>query len=180
MQRVARGLCLLLLCTAGCAARIPPELTASDIREITVADVVTAGATGQRVRWGGTIAGVEVKREETCLQIVARPLDRNLRPQADDRTAGRFWACRKGFLDPEIYQHGRRVTVVGRVRELREGTIGELPYRFPVVEVEGLVLWPRVVEPQVRYVVPGWYWWDPWLWGPPYNWPGWYGRLPYR
>ena len=159
---------VLSVLLAACGARMPKSLNLPEVRDVRIAEAQNGVGIGERVRWGGTISTVAVGQDETCLQIVARPLDERARPRLVDRSDGRFWACREGFLDPEIYARGRSVTVVGRLTEVREGIIGERPYRFPVVRVEELVLWPRSGPTQVPYITPVWYWWDPWFWGPPY------------
>jgi len=159
---------ILSVLLAACGAQMPNSLNLPEVREVRIAEAQNGVGIGERVRWGGTISTVVVRQDETCMQIVARPLDERARPRLVDRSDGRFWACSQGFLDPEIYARGRSVTVVGRLTEVREERIGERPYRFPVVRVEQLVLWPRSARTQVRYITPGWYWWDPWFWGPPY------------
>ena len=47
------------------------------------------------VRWGGAIASVENRRDETWIEIVERPLN-------TDKSAGRFLARVDGFLDPAV------------------------------------------------------------------------------
>lgn len=117
---------------------------------------------GQEVRWGGTIADVENRREETCLEVVGRPLQSSGRPADKDESAGRFLACIQEFLDPVIYSEGRSVTVQGIVAGREEGEVGAYDYTYPVVMVEQHRLWKPRPEPQQYAPDPFWYGPGPW------------------
>ncbi len=134
---------------------------------------------GKRVRWGGTIVTVENRRTETWLEIVARPLQRGGRPTSTGATTGRFFGRVAGFLEPETYQRGREVTVVGTLSQSITRTIGEFPYPFPVVNVETAYLWEQLPDYDPYYYRR--YYWDA-----PYYYPWWpygpfhhYPYLPY-
>jgi outer membrane lipoprotein len=124
-----------------------------------------------RVRWGGSIARVENRRDETWLEIVEYPLDEKGYPYATHESAGRFMARFRGFLDPAIYAVGRQITTVGTLTATTQGKVGEYPYTYPVVTVEQYRLWQEPREPDVIYYYPGpfWYyhpWYDPFYpWG---------------
>lgn len=157
MQRLLSILVVLLL--AGCATpgaeQSPPVPSLSAVRENPSAYL------GRAVRWGGTIAAVENRSAETCLELVARPLGSNGRPRAEDISSGRFIACVDGFLDPAIYSQGREVTVEGMLTGTREGQVGDYGYVYPVVTVEQQRLWqPRPERP--RYYAPDPFWYGPW------------------
>lgn len=162
---------LLGLALAGCATDVPRE-----IREAPAVDIRPAQALGeaerlrgQAVRWGGAIASVENRRDETWLEIVERPLARDGRPRNTDRSGGRFLARLAGFLDPAVYAIDRQVTVAGTLEEPVTRAIGEHPYRYPVVRTGALYLWPKL-EPVPANYYP--YWYDPWYpWGHPYYYP---------
>ncbi len=123
---------------------------------------------GQAVRWGGTVVAVENRPDETDVEIVSRPLQRNGRPVQTDATSGRFLAVFKGFLEPTVYERGREVTVVGAIAGSRDGLIGDYPYRFPVVRANALHLWEEL-PPYDPY--PYWPYWDPFYypWHYPYH-----------
>lgn len=123
---------------------------------------------GERVRWGGAIMEVENRRAETWIQVVARRLHRGGRPIDSSTTTGRFFARVPGFLEPEEYQRGRDITVVGTLTKGVTRHIGEYLYQFPVVKVDDLYLW----EPLPEYDT---YFYYPYLWDPFYD-PWW----PYR
>ncbi|MDQ2695293.1 MAG: Slp family lipoprotein [Pseudomonadota bacterium] len=135
---------------------------------------------GSRVRWGGEIAQVENRAEETWIEVVERDLHRYGRPQEGGASRGRFVARIVGFLDPAIYEKGRQLTVTGVLQPAVKRNIGEYPYTFPVVAVENYKLWEE--EPAVRYIDPYWpYYWPydfyrgrryfaPWDYRYPYYW----------
>lgn len=170
------GLAALL---GGCATTVPnavrtppaPDLSVAQARENTNAHI------GKRVRWGGTIARVDNREATTDLEIVARELERNGRPQQSDRSAGRFIARVAGFLDPAVYSEGRQVTVAGTVSEEINGRIGEHKYRYPVVKTDTVYLWEPLRDVAARRVYhdpfydPFWSPWRPWPYYYPYYHP---------
>lgn len=162
-------LLIMSLLLAGCATRIPQELQAPNLSRATVAaarqHLVPSGI---HVRWGGVIASVTNRPHSTWIQLISRPLRHNGRPRRGIRSDGRFLAKVPGFLDPDVYRIGRKMTVIGIFTGLQVETIGRFPYKMPVVNVLSSYLWrPR---PVMNY-----YYSDPWpVWGwgfGPY--PGW-------
>ena len=161
---------ITLVALAGCTT-IPEQLQGT-FPAISPARVEPA-VFGSTVRWGGVIIDSMNASDSTCFEVLSRDLDKYLRPEVQDRTAGRFIACKQGFYDPEVFARGREVTLIGRIRDVEVKNIDEFEYRYPVVDVNELVLW------QVReeiYVVDGfcdpvWY---PYYWGSPYR-----GHYPY-
>ncbi|ASJ71268.1 Slp family lipoprotein [Granulosicoccus antarcticus] len=98
------------------------------------------------VRWGGTITRVLNRADNTTLvEIVSRPLYSGGRPIHDDRSDGRFLAEIDEFLDPQIVEAGRDMTVLGGLSERRVGKIGEAEYLFPVVAVQSYKYWKEMV-----------------------------------
>ena len=160
----------LLATLAGCAS-VPAPLT-GEYSQAFFPEQATSQSVGARVRWGGTVVETEPGAERTCIEILARELDRSARPRDTDRAHGRFLACRGEFIDPEIFTNGREVTVVGRLEGFRDGTVGEFAYEYPVIDAASVYLWPERVEA---------YWTDRGYhyhgWGWPYYWP--YYRYPY-
>lgn len=149
----------------GCASNTPKEIRDEPKPSLRLAEVrsgpVPAGA---RVRWGGTIANTENKKDETWLEIVERDLDRSGRPYGSDRSGGRFLARLPGFLEPTVYAQGRLITVSGVLEPNVTRRIGEHDYTFAVVNVQEHYLWPKQ-QPR-RYADPGpppWWYYDPWF-----------------
>lgn len=162
-----RGLALItaVLALGGCATvpeTISTPVAGPDVRE---ARANPAAHTGTTVRWGGTISEVTNLEDRTVITVVARRLSNRGEPSGDDRAIGRFLAEVDRFLEPEEYEAGRRVTVVGRFTGIRQQKIDEYVYDYPVVQVSDLYLWEEYVQPR-----------DPWphycppSWRYPYSW----------
>jgi len=154
----------------------PPKPLAGTFTRIGVSEAQHGAGTGNPVRWGGTIISTTPAEEDTCLEILARPLNAEARPRRTDESDGRFIACARGFYDPAIYARGRDVTVVGTLQKPEERTIGQHKYVFPKVAAETVYLWPK--RPEVYLYQP---WYDPYWypgWGPWYYAPFW-GPWPY-
>ncbi len=152
---------------AGCASIVPPELAGQVNRRVTGADLLgdPERYSGQTVLAGGEILLVRNTPGQTELEILERPL-RYEEPMLSDRSAGRFLIRQRGFLDPAVYAVGRRVTVVGTVTGVEQRKIGDVDYRYPVLESRRLKLWPL----QMAYYPNLFYRYDP-VWG-----PCWYGE----
>lgn len=136
---------------------------------------------GERVRWGGVIVGVQNQPKDTVVEVVARELDEQGKPQSGDE-GGRFLAEVPGFLDPEVYAPGRLFTVTGMLDHPVTRNIGDYPYRYPLVKADKQYLWKREVL-RARHAPyydpfydPFWdpwypYYYRPWPYGP--RWPYW-------
>jgi outer membrane lipoprotein len=144
---IKRGLLISILIAAwfisGCASKLPQEITTHVEGSPNISDVSENSDKykGQFVRWGGSIASIEKKEDETWLEVVSRELERHGRPENSDQSAGRFLARVNQFLDPEIYSRGRLITIYGELVGTRDGKIGDKPYKFPVVKSKTAYLW---------------------------------------
>jgi len=137
-----RRVLLAMLAGLAVACARPPAALQGAFPPLTVTDAQVQSSIGQPVRWGGSIVRVDPREEETCFEIVSLPLDGYARPRPSDDSYGRFLACSPGVFDPAIYSVDRAVTVVGSVRDLERGHVGERPYTFPLVAAEVVYLWP--------------------------------------
>ena len=128
---------------AGCVTPRPaPSDDGLVVSEISPNEVRQSSATGDIVRWGGTIAGINNLADgRTAIELVSRPLHTGGRPIHDDTTDGRFIAETTDFLDPEIIKVGRDFTLVGTVTGVREGKVGEADYQYPVVAIDNYRYW---------------------------------------
>lgn len=158
--------CLAALLLGGCASI--PENIRTPVPGPSVAEVRAhpASHTGQKVRWGGTISNVQNLEKRTVITVVARPLTRKGEPLADRASTGRFLADVNGFLDPEVYKAGRRVTVVGKLGGIRSQKIDQYVYNYPVVRADAVHLWREYVRPE-PYPYDPWPFYDP-FWPYPY------------
>lgn len=116
---------------------------------------------GQAMRWGGIVVDTRPGAEQTCVEILSRPLDRYGRPLRGDQQQGRFLACRPGFEDPAIFTSGREITVIGPLTGFVEGQIGEFAYVYPQLAADTLFLWNEP-QPAPYYMDPYWRF-DPWF-----------------
>jgi outer membrane lipoprotein len=161
----------LTLALAGCASDIPRPIREAPAENIPFAQALNYPEKhhGAAVRWGGVIAAVENRRDETWIEIVERPLGADGQPRDTDKSAGRFLARVQGFQDPAIFAPKRLVTVAGALDGNNTRTIGEHPYTYPVVRVEHIYLWPIPSRAAHHYYYRSPYWYDPWYpWGYPY------------
>lgn len=178
MQRFA---VLVAVLFAGACLGPPRQLATGPFAAATVRDAQVGDLAGQRVRWGGTIAAVTTGKDETCFEVVSRPLDVQAHPEATDQSNGRFLACAGGFFDPSIYAEGREITVAGTLGATVPGKIGEHEYRYPRVTADAVYLWPERERVRVYYYPWAYHWGYPWadsFWDPYWSpWP--YGRRYY-
>lgn len=95
---------------------------------------------GKLVVLGGRIITTTAKNEETWIEVLQQPLDRQYRPESSDVSYGRFLIIIKGVVDPVIYASGRRITISGEVTGSIVMPIQELPYTYPVISSREHVL----------------------------------------
>ncbi|ADJ28412.1 Slp family lipoprotein [Nitrosococcus watsonii] len=149
-------LTIIFFVLGGCASQFPPLVqqpllgspSLSAVRE----DI--AYYQGSYVRWGGTIAGIQNKKEHTIIEIIARPLESDSRPREIHVELGRFLAWVDGFLDPEIYRPGRDMTVYGSIEKLIKK--GEEKPLLPLLQVKKYHLWKPRNYPPAYYPYPYW------------------------
>jgi len=135
------------------------------------------GYVGKTVILGGHILEVRNLAKKTQIIVLQTPLDFQHRPKQKDQSEGRFVAVYDGFLDPEIYQKDRMITVGGPV--LGRETVVIEGYSYPTVAVksEEMHLWEKELKRQTIPFFPDPYY-DPFYYDPFYPWPGPY-RYPY-
>ncbi|WP_414164018.1 Slp/YeaY family lipoprotein [Superficieibacter sp. BNK-5] len=132
---------------------------------------------GQEARFGGKVVGIENLQGKTRLEIATVSLDDGARPVLGEPSRGRIYADVSGFLDPVDFRN-QLVTVVGPITGTAEGKVGNTPYKFMVMQVNGYKRW-RVTQQVMLPPQPI----DPWFWGPgphPWGWGygGWYNPGP--
>jgi outer membrane lipoprotein len=168
----------IALALGGCASNLPEPIREPPADDLALQTVRQDPGKylGRRVRWGGTIAGVDNRADQTCLEVVGRRLLSSGKPIVQGRSEGRFLACMNRFLDPLVYSSGRLVTVAGAVAAVETRAVGAYPYRYPVVQARNLHLWEPAPE-RPRYE-PDPFWYDPfWPW--PYYRHPWFGPAPF-
>jgi len=156
----------LVVLLGGCvASALPDDALRSVNREVTVSELRRdPGAhVGERVLVGGEILATRPGPGETEIELAHHlPSERRERLALfrvqPTRGPVDHAERAKEFLDPAVYAPERRVTMVGTVVGGEERKLGELPYRYPVISVEYLQLWPREPPPPVFYPVYPWGW----------------------
>jgi outer membrane lipoprotein len=119
---------------------------------------------GETVILGGYILETQNLADKSVVKVLQAPLGLGETPQSKDMSQGRFIILQKGFLDPEIYQKDRKITVAGTIT----GTMTEKVNNFaqPYLEIESreIYLWPKdeYYYPQPYY--------SPWYYPYPYYW----------
>ena len=161
-----RTLCLLIAAAALTGCAIVPKPLQGQFAPLAPGEASNQGREGDLVRWGGRIVEVQPSTEQTCFEIVGRPLSGSARPVENaDISAGRFLACRAGFYDPAIFTTQRDLTIVGRVVGFETRRIGEYDYRYPKLAADVVYLWSQVNRSQVHYIQdpfwPGYGYWGP-------------------
>jgi outer membrane lipoprotein len=116
---------------------------------------------------------VTPRTDDTCFEIVRRPLDATARPRATDESDGRFIACATGFYDPAIYAEDRELTVVGTIVPPVSRPIGDYEYRYPRLAAEVVYLWEERAYPVYAPYPYGPYY-GPWYYDPFWD-PFWFG-----
>lgn len=140
------------------------------------------GMEGARVRWGGTILGIENRADATWVEVLARDLSEEGRPAEEGRSEGRFIASVAGFLDPALYSSGRAFSVTGVIAGFETRMVGGFAYRYPIVKAERHALWELRREYEGYYRDPFYDpFYDPWhpFFSPYYPWPYRYRWWPY-
>lgn len=171
----------LLAATAfvgGCATM--PQPLQGTYTHIDSSAAQQGGASGSDVRWGGEIIRTEPGPQETCFYVLARPLDKQARPELGQAGGdqGRFVACHSGFYDPEVFARGRELTVTGKIDGTVTKKVGEYDYPYPRVAANVVYLWPKRPVYVNNPYPPSFYdpFWGPWgPWGYGYGNPYWGG-----
>ena len=96
---------------------------------------------GQQVRWGGTVLTVSEKDEKTWIEIRQYRLADDGAPQQIYDSKGRFIIKAERLTEKLSSLIGMDVTVYGELSDSFEGSIGHVPYLFPVVDAAEYYLW---------------------------------------
>jgi outer membrane lipoprotein len=177
---------LFLALLSGCATGPISKEFQQQAKQVTI-DQVRADPEGTRgtiVIWGGRIIDVVNETNGSSIYIVCLPLPQNEKPLPYGPSPGRFIATSTGFLDPEMFPHGSLITVAGQLDGVSTKQLGNVPYSYPVLQIQETHIWPGEPEeyyPYDGYYSPGWgldYWGPAWWWGGlyyPYYYGGFYG-----
>jgi starvation-inducible outer membrane lipoprotein len=112
------------------------------------------------LQWGGVVLRVENNPGQTELTILETPLDFWGRPQGSAYGRGRFIAQVAKYLDPEVYGDKNRVVLAGEIVGEKIRPIDKIQYRYPVVRVSELHLFPVYDYPSRYYDQGGYEYWN--------------------
>ena len=177
--RRAGALCtvglVVLLGTVGCQYPISRQYRDVASKGVTVPMVQAdpQAYTGDIVIWGGKILQTLNHPGRTEIVVLASPLDSGEEPLDIAHADGRFIGTANRFLDPEVYAHGRRVTLAGQITGTAKRTIGGAQYPVPVVEIKQIYVWTAYGYYNDRYYYP--YTRYPWPYYAYRPWGGYYG-----
>lgn len=141
----------------GCSS-LPEELNANSEQVVTdyqewVNTVPDAGD----VRLGGVIAKVTNLQDKTRVEVVNLPISSSGKPDIDAEPKGRFVGYIDGYVEPLSFAEGRLVTLVGTSSGTEDGTVGDYPYTFPVMNVYNQRLWQITERVVINDFAPTYY-----------------------
>lgn len=118
---------------------------------------------GETVIIGGHILEIRNLVDETKILVLQAPLNVRDEPKDRDLSKGRFVVVCDGFLDPAIYERGRRITVAGEIIGEEQATLNDHRFSMPVIRSREIFLWKESRDPM------GYYYYDPFYpWPDPY------------
>ena len=141
---ISTALALAVILTASCAPVISQQTLDRVDADIRFEDLLKdpEAYTGRTLLLGGRIIETENYPQKTLIILLQIPLGFGGRPGFEGDSKGRFILSVPGFLDPEIYRRGRRITVAGRVAGKEVRRLDEIQYVYPLIQQEELYLWP--------------------------------------
>jgi outer membrane lipoprotein len=138
---------LVCLFVWGCASQrvVPEALEPLVDRKVTFSQLSAAPESlkGRMVVVGGEVLKAKRLKEGTQIELLQLDLDADERPTSNrQRSQGRFLALQREFLDPATLVEGTKLTIVGEVTGAKTESLDEVEYRYPLVIVKHLHIWP--------------------------------------
>ncbi|QAV24776.1 Slp family lipoprotein [Proteus hauseri] len=131
------------LLLTGCVS-IPESIQGTTAEPVTNLNVVLVAPElyiGQEGRFGGRVINVKNLTSSTQLEIAVMPLSKyDAAPELQQPSIGRLYANVLHFLDPVDYEN-QYVTVVGTIKGVEKGKVGEATYPFLKMDVTGIKRW---------------------------------------
>ena len=103
---------------------------------------------GEVVMLGGRIIEAKASSPMSELTVLQLAIGTSDRPKNSDKSEGRFIVQSKQLLDPAIYEKDMLITVVGTLKGSKVLPIGDLEYKYPIVEPIEIKLWPKGMQTQ--------------------------------
>jgi outer membrane lipoprotein len=136
---------LVMAHLAACASALSRETLRQISPDISSRDVLDDPNRhiGQTVLVAGSLLRTENRKEGTRLEILGYPTTSRGFPDTSEPALGRFLLLYPGYLDPLVYQPGRRIAAAGRVVGQHPVTIGESVHPEPLLHSLELRLLPE-------------------------------------
>ncbi|MGV7228993.1 MAG: Slp family lipoprotein [Nitrospirales bacterium] len=145
----------LLMFGPGCTSgpEVVPEAFKANIDSTVTFPMVREEPTvhqGTMVLLGGEVLTAKRLKEGTRLEILQLPLDGSEEPVLDRAASqGRFFAFESSsFLDPATLPPNTRITLVGEITGATRDNLDEMEYRYPMVTIKHLHVWPELEPDQ--------------------------------
>lgn len=155
---------LLIVSISGCGHVISKETRKDSDPSLTLRQVSQNpnAYQGKRVIWGGEIIDIIQQEGGTSqIEVYQRPLGWRGAPMDTVPSEGRFLVLADQYLDPYLYQGGKKITVAGELIGETIQSVGEMDYRYPLLSSKQIYLWPEYYYYRYAYD-----YYDPWLYGP--------------
>ena len=101
---------------------------------------------GEVVMLGGRIIETKASPPLSELTVLQLAIGSGDQPVDPDQSEGRFIVQTQQILDPEIYQKGMLITVVGTLEGSKILSIGGFDYTYPLVAPVEIKLWPKGMQ----------------------------------
>ncbi|MFH1102642.1 MAG: Slp family lipoprotein [Pseudomonadota bacterium] len=98
---------------------------------------------GETLLVGGKILETIASNQGSEITVLQLRLDNDGRPVDEDKSEGRFLIRSDQFVDPEIYQKGTPVSLVGKLIGKENRSIGQFDYSYPVLSIIEIKLWQK-------------------------------------
>lgn len=183
IKKALIGSLLAGFCSQACVMPFSDEVRARVDKNVKFEEVFAdpEGCKGKVLVVGGKIIETNPRENYTEITVLQLPLSFDYSPSAVvDVSKGRFILMVDGFLDPEVYCAGRKITAAAEVIGAETRMVGDTNYRYPVLKSLEIKLWTPV--PESVYVRGGALermMWGPYsepYWSPPPPPRHWFGR----
>lgn len=152
---------MVLLAACSSQRVIPEALEPLVDRGVSFREIVEAPEShlGKIVVFGGEVLKAKRVKEGTQIELLQLPLNKQETPILDrQQSQGRFLALQQEFLDPATIAVGTKMTIVGEVSRAKTDYLDDVEYRYPVVIVKHLHLWPAqsqdyILQPRPRFSI---------------------------
>jgi outer membrane lipoprotein len=121
---------------------------------------------GKTVILGGYILETQNSTDKSIVKVLQAPLGSGETPKSKDMSEGRFIILKKGFLDPEIYQKDRKITVAGTIAGITIEKVNNFAQPYLEIESREIYLWPKDEYYYAQPYYEPWYYPYPFFWRP--------------